>query len=205
MLLWLDVFINPVQITKTENSSHLFNQIYKLLENFYWINTILAFIILLIEATLLNFIIRNENFISRNSYLPMLIFFVLMSSSSALLTLTPVLFSNFFLIISISIIFNTYDEEEPFLKVFNAGFCIAIASIFYLPSALFLFLIWISFFVFSQYTWRNWLISIIGFITPYLFLIIYYYWFDKLEIFIDDYLMFFMNFHYPIADYSTFS
>jgi len=205
LLLWLDVFINPGQIAKTENPSPLFYQIYKLLENHYWINTILAFLILLSEGIFLNYIIRNENFISRNSYLPMLIFFILMSSSTNLLTITPALFSNLFLILSLRIIFNFYDEEEPFLQVFNAGFFIAIASLFYLPSAIFLLLFWISFFVFSQYTWRNWLISIIGFITPYLFLIVYYFWFDKLEIFVDNYLMFFMNFNSPIADYSIFA
>ena len=50
--------------------------------------------------------------------------------------------------------------------------------------------IWVSFFVFQNYSWRYLPMTIIGFFTPYLFLISYLFWYDRLDLLGSEWSMF---------------
>jgi hypothetical protein len=68
-----------------------------------------------------------------------------------------------------------------------------VASIIYLPSILFLIFIWVAFFIYRVSTTREWVIIWIGILAPYLYIAVYYFVFDKLNLFYDKYISFFIH------------
>jgi hypothetical protein len=73
-----------------------------------------------------------------------------------------------------------YEKHEAYATVFNIGTLLSVASMFYLPSFIFVLLIWVGFIIYRIISWREWFISILGLIFPYIFLGTYYFWNDCL-------------------------
>ncbi|MDP4267111.1 MAG: DUF6427 family protein [Bacteroidota bacterium] len=140
--------------------------------------------LILIESLLLNSLVYNAQLIKKDTYVPALIYIVLMCSTNEMMVFNPVLFSNLFLIIALKGIFRIYDESLTDKYIFETSFIVAVSSLFYFPSLIFILLIYISFVVYSLYSLRRWMIALIGLITPYLYVFTYYYLFNKLNPFI---------------------
>ena len=142
---WFNSFLNPVIIFHPFITTPFYNVLYSIFSINYslkLISVIIAFIVLCIEAVILNSIITQNKLLAKTTYLPILIYLILMSSVSTPLTFSPVLISNLFLLISFQKIFYIYDKEEPFAQIFNIGFLTSIASLFYFPSIYFITVIW---------------------------------------------------------------
>ncbi len=137
--------------------------------------------------------LTKYDLVPKNILIPAMVYMVLMSYSPNLLHLHHASISGLMIVIVLYFIFQVYAEEQAFPQVFNSGLLIGVASLFYFPSVYFLFFIWITFIVFSLYKWREWLIVLIGFIVPYIFLFTYYFWFDKLEVALLAYEDYFSN------------
>ena len=110
-----------------------------------------------------------------------------MSHRPALLSMYPSLIANFFIIIAMYQILTLYMEKEAYSKIFNISILLAIGSLFYFETIILLLFIWLTFNIYRIYFWREWVIPILGFLTVYLFLGVYYFWTDKLDIAIQHY------------------
>ncbi len=197
-IFWADSFIHPVLISEQTIIMPFYYLIFSILNNNVYLFVIIAFLILFIEAIILNQIVIKNKIFARNSFLPALVYMLLLSSYSSLQTLTPVIIANLFLIIALQKIFDIYDDEEPYAKVFNIGFLASLASLFYFYSLFFLVVIWASFIIYRIYNWREWLISLIGIITPYLFIGVWLFWHDKLNIILYQFLSYFRELNFNI-------
>ena len=181
-VMWVFAFISPVSLV-TENSMPFYSLFARLLREFSFAANCLAILLLIVQSIILNDIISKSRILNRDNYLPSLLYLVIMSSCPSLLTLHPVLFANFFLIIAVGRILTIYRQENIFSNVFDAGFLIGIASLFYFPAiALFPF-IWIGLTILRPFAWREWIIPLTGLIVPYFFVGVYYFWFDELGLF----------------------
>ena len=177
--MWVFAFISPVSLV-TENSMPFYSLFAQLLGEFSFAANCLAILLLVVQSIMLNDIIAKSQILSSHNYLPSLLYVVIMSSCPSLLTLHPVLFANFFLIIAIGRILIVYRQENIFPNVFDAAFLIGIASLFYFPAiALFPF-IWIGLTILRPFAWREWVIPLTGLIVPYFFAAVYFFWFDQL-------------------------
>jgi hypothetical protein len=195
VMLWLDAFITPKPPMIFEYQTPLYIVVVTLFSHLPPIvNVITALLLLLLQSYILNFTLVGNKIIPGNTFLPVLLYSVLMSYDPSLLRLHPVLIANLFLIMALRIILKIYNEKEPYIQIFNAGLFISIASLFYLPSLIFLVFIWIAFFIYRVSTTREWIIVMAGIIAPYLYLLVYYFWFDKLDIFYSKYIGFFARF-----------
>ncbi|MFH0894140.1 MAG: DUF6427 family protein [Bacteroidota bacterium] len=67
--------------------------------------------------------------------------------------------------------------------LFNTGFYISLASLFYLPSVFFFVVVWIGLLLFRASKATDWMISLSGLIIPYLYVLTYNFWNDNLEVF----------------------
>ncbi len=191
-ILWLDAFIAPKPPMIFEYQTPL----YQVVEGLFSylppiVNVITALLLLLLQSYILNFALVGNKIIPGNTFLPVLLYSVLMSYDPALLRLHPVLIANLLLIMALRIILKIYNEKEPYLQIFNAGLFISVASLFYLPSLIFLVFVWITFFIYRISNTREWVIVMAGIIAPYLYLLVYYFWFDKLDVFYSKYIGFF--------------
>jgi len=182
--LWLPAFINPIPMALVKTPMPLFGLIEYGVRNYPFIYNTVALLLIIVEAFFLNYILTRNNVVEENTYLAAFIYMLLMSSDKTFLTLHPLIFSNFFLLLVLYKLINTYRKEEAFSEVFDAAFFLSIASLFYFPSLVMFPVIWVILLFIRPFVWREWVISIVGLGLPYLFVFVYYFWMDELKSFL---------------------
>ena len=176
LLLWIPGFIHPAEIKLVGSTMPLFILVSNWLMNYKLLATLIALLLIILSGFILNYIINTHEILGKQSYMPALFYILLMSAFPALQTLHPCLFANIFLTLAIHQLFNTYRKDTAFSQIFNAGFLIAVASLFYLPAIMIFPLVWVALIVFRPFIWREWIIAFIGLIVPYIYLGVYYFW-----------------------------
>ncbi len=185
--------IYPVDVMPSRDIYPFYSIIYFWLGDFKILFSVMGFIFLFFETLMINNIITENKIVPKNSLLPGFLYVILMSFSPELLTLHPVLIANFFLILILNLVFKIYGQKKPFTLLYKLGLILGVASFFYFPVYLFLiFIFWFLFFLRSL-SWRELMIPVVGLITPYIFLVVWYFCFDQLEFVYYDYLKFFQS------------
>ncbi len=181
IIFWLDGFLFFRQTELPgRNAAPLYLMISDLFENYKLISLFFSFFFMLLQAFMFNRLIADKNIVDRNSWLPALIFIVLISSSFNLFGLQPIWFANFFMIIALEKVFEVFDEDTVNIEIFNVGLFISIASLFYFPATLFIILLIAALIIYYQINLRAILASVAGLLLPWIFVILYYYWYDLL-------------------------
>jgi len=140
-----------------------------------------GFILATVCAFLLNHLLDKNDLIIKNTSLTAFIFIILISYFPLFLTLNPVLISLFFLLMILKRLYESYGRSEPLNLFYATGFLGSIGSFFYSPfSFIWLYLVF-SMVILRSASWREYMSLLIGLFTPFLFLAVYYYWFDMLE------------------------
>jgi len=191
ILLWSHAFIHPPSMPSPDGPVPLYSLLYNLLHNFPHLTCILGFILTLISAFLMNSILTTNEIVLKNSSLSALLFIALMSYFPFLLTLHQVSIATLILLMILERLYKSYSKSESLELTYVSGFLIGIASLFYLPFIFFFFFLLVTFLVFRNIDWHEWVGSFIGLITPFIFLSVYYFWFDKLIIKAHEFFMFF--------------
>lgn len=181
---------SPINTYNNSPLMYLLNQI--LGNNSFFIITI-NFFLLIFEALLLKRVLSSNELIPKKSLLPSFIYIITLSSFLNFHILQPILFVNLFLILVLQFILTIYNKPESYISIFNIGALISVSSLFYFASVIFFAFILISFLVFSILKWREWVISILGFITTYILYFSFAFLFDNFEIEILKYKDFFQS------------
>lgn len=93
-----------------------------------------------------------------------------------------------------------HDASEPYFGLFNAGLFVSLASLFVFPFALLLLWVWIGLFITRTLQIRALLITIVGFITPYFFLLSAYFMTDQLYQQFEAYIAFYGSLTFTFAE-----
>jgi hypothetical protein len=180
-LIWIKSFIQPPDI-----KLH-----YELFEMPFWhfinshitgleiIQKIIAFILLIINALWLTRINTKFILIKSRTYLPAFFFGFICSSLVFMQDLNPALFAVTFFMPAVEKMFDSYKEEGLTYKYFEAALLISLSSMFYSRAALFMIVVWIALSILRATNWREWALTLAGFIIPYIFLIFILYFTDK--------------------------
>jgi len=175
--LWFKSFMNPVNFSfyPGEDAMILYQPINFLLGK----NTIASNIMALVFIILLAFLVLKLNvqyaFIPVRTFLPPTLFILTTSGMHELHSMHPVYPAALFLILTIDRIFNTYDKEVIHSNAFDAGIFLAIGSLFYLNLVFFFPLLWAGFIILKpKVNWREYILSTLGFILPWLAALAYY-------------------------------
>jgi hypothetical protein len=94
-------------------------------------------------------------------------------------------------------------RQNPSLQVLNATMSIAIASMIIPHAILLILLVWFGFLTYSVNSWREWIISIIGLILPYLYMFFAFFWNDNLQYIMKSYSKFFVELNFETSLPST--
>ncbi|MBE0648016.1 MAG: hypothetical protein IH596_09545 [Bacteroidales bacterium] len=180
LLLWGIGAIHPPVMPPPNGPVPLYSILFGWLSGIPYLAMCIGFLLVLFQAFWLNHIILRHNLASHNTSLPALLFLLFISLLPSWLTLTPVNISTFFLLFILRALLEAYNQEEPIELVYTAGFFVALSSFFYLPSLLFYGFILIAFLVYRSMKWREWISSLIGLITPFLYLVVLYFLTDRL-------------------------
>lgn len=124
-------------------------------------------LLLFVQAFMLNILEYNYR-LNRDVNMYAGVFFLLFSSfSPAFQVLSPVHFSNIFLFVALYELMDISKKQRPQGSIFNAGFFIGIAALFYPVSALYLILVFVSLNVLRGVIFRERLVALSGFLTVY--------------------------------------
>jgi hypothetical protein len=197
VLFWLPAFFHPV-LPDLDHAMPLYGLVSGWLAGSPALSSLISLMLVAGGALLLNYIVNEHEVLSRQSYLVGLLYIVLMSCAGQQLSFHPLLFANIFVMLAVHRLFSTYRRDAAFSEVFDSGFFIALAGLFYFPSVAIFPVIWVGLTVMRPFVWREWLISLFGLLVPFLFAAVFYFWNDRLPELLDKIL-------YPVKNhYSQF-
>ena len=153
------------------------------LENAFppYLNVLIALVLTLIQALIFNKIINGYNVLGKQTFLPALLYVTATSLFVPFVLLTPTLVCNFIVLWMIEKFLSIYRRDEVRSVMYDLGMMVALGTLIYFPFMAMMPLLWISLLIFRPFSWREWLAGIIGFITIFFFLAVYYFWNDSLS------------------------
>jgi hypothetical protein len=182
LLLWGRAFFVPPLMPVASGPVPLYKLLYLLLAGLPLVAVVLGYLLNLCSAFYLNFLLTKHEILPKNSSLAAFLFLFLVSYYPVLLTIHPVNICLFILLLILERVFDSYSRQEPLELAYSAGFLVGLGAMFYFPFIFFYLLILIAFIVFRTTSLREWIGSFIGLGSPFIFLIVYYFWFDEASV-----------------------
>lgn len=141
-----------------------------------WLNFIFLSALISAEAIYFNLIINRHEVLYKNSYLPSLIFALLISATPGLLQFHPAHFINLFILIILDRIFTVFKNEKVTSPLFDSAFLTGLAALLYFPALLLFPVLLIGLRILRPFNFKEWLIILIGFCLPFFFISVYMFW-----------------------------
>jgi hypothetical protein len=147
-------------------------------------NQVIAILIILLHAFLINYIASAHNILYKGSVLPGLFYVLLNSIYIEQLQLTPQLLSNTFVILLFNRLCYLYESEQPLFLVFESGILLGLGILFDYDLIIYLPFILLSVLYMTSFNLRFWVVAILGIIVPSYFLGVLFFLTDHLNDFI---------------------
>ncbi len=155
---------------------------------------ILSFLLVFVQCIIFNSLLIRNNVCPQNTYVPSVVYGLLMSLSYDYYILSPILISQTFILLGLNNIFSHVEYRTKKDEVIlNIGVYFGIATLFYLPSLIYYIITIITFILFTITVPRRYILLSFGFALPITLVSIYYYYHDGLNNFLHFYLF---NFFY---------
>ena len=198
LILWLNGFINCS--TEFLNEISVSMPLYSLISPYInfncYISKTLALVLALSQAFYLSKLNKDFIFIKQRTYLHALVFLMILSSSYLTQYAIPALFANFFVLFAIDWMFSSYKKNKTNIQLFNAGFFISIAGLFYLSAFFLIIPILIIYFILHTFRLKEFLVILVGFITPLFLSVGILFLIDGLELYINSIFDYIINSKY---------
>ena len=134
-----------------------------------------ALAVVAFQAIYFNVMINNRDILSKRNYVPGLFYLLFLNISFDCSTLSPVLMATTFVLLSFGTLVKQISRLQATDEVFEIGFLIGIAFLFYPPAFIFIFWAIASLAFFSGATLRQYSLAIFGFLFPILLTALYFY------------------------------
>ncbi|RMG76838.1 MAG: hypothetical protein D6714_20665 [Bacteroidetes bacterium] len=180
LLLRLSVFIVPGSVPENVHAGVLAEHLYHFFKPDSPGAHIFAFLLLLVQAMLLNALVIRHRLGHAPNLFPGVFYIMFCSAFPDFHTLSPVLLGNTFLIFALGELFKTYKNPQCADHIFNVGFWTGVASLFYFPFIFFVIGGLIGLGILRAFSIREQLILLFGAITPYFLAATYFFWHDQL-------------------------
>jgi len=179
--IWIPAFVPPKIIASTDsiNQMPFYLLINKYLNGNFILSGVIAFSIMMYEAFLMVRINARFVLVQQKTFLPALFFIIITGYSPYLLGWNAYLPSTLFVILTLNIIFGSYNDQPNSYRIFEAGILLGLGSLFYAPLIYLLPFIWISGMVQRHFYWREIAFPFIGFFLPYLFVFAFLFFTNK--------------------------
>lgn len=140
-----------------------------------------ATLVSVFQIVYFNYLLNHRDVYPDRTFWPGLIYMLFMHISFDCLTLSPVLMSTSFLLLAFGTLIRQMDRRGATDEVFEVGFYIGIAALFYLPSALFIIWVALSLLFYTGATFRQYSLTFFGFLFPIAATVLFYYLRDSLD------------------------
>ncbi|GJM27766.1 MAG: hypothetical protein DHS20C17_04010 [Cyclobacteriaceae bacterium] len=158
-----------------------------------WGYQMLAALILLLQCYLFNQLLISNKAYNENTYIPALIYMILMGSFFDFFTLSPVLMSCTFQLLVINGIFHHIAVKARDEQFLNIGLALGLSALLYLPTLAYFPISILALGLFSSMTFKKYILLFFGFLFPMVLVGIYFFWHGALLNFIESYFFAWMN------------
>lgn len=177
MVLRLPSFFFPEITLPAETDATLYQYLLNLLKpigsNFPVIYPIICLLLLYSQAVWLNRIINVQKLFARPNYLTGMSYLLVTALFTDWYRLSAPMWVSTIFIWVWSQLITLHSEKNPKTTIFNIGFFTSVAAFFYTPGIAFIILIMVGLTIARPFQLTEWIIGLIGLITPYYF---YYSW-----------------------------
>lgn len=177
IMLWLGPLLNASKIGLLSDQIKLplYDTLFGYLQSIEFAQKLFAFMLVLAIAFLLVRLNTRFIIINNRTYLPAIVYILLVSGIPDIQKLNPALISTFLILIIIEQVLDSYRFESLFYGFFTAAFFLGVGCLIYPFFAFYLITLWAGIILLRKFNWREWMFTILGFITPILFAFSYYY------------------------------
>ena len=138
-------------------------------------NVFLAGILVLAQALLVNYLVNHFNLLGKPTFLPALMYVTITALFTPFMVLSAPLICNFLVIWMLFKLFSFYKSDDAKSTAYDLGMIVAVGSLIYLPYIYLFLSIWIALVIFKPFNWREWISGILGYLTIFFFLAVFYY------------------------------
>jgi len=181
--LWMGNFLNPAvgSFPFDENPVLFYPLIDQLLATNSFGSLLCTLLLLIAQAFLLVQFNRKYILINHRTFLPALFYVLIAGIFVQLQPINPVILGTLFMFVAINFIYDIYRRDYALNRLYMAGFFVAAASMFWPPFAVFFIVIWIALTILRPFIGREWIVSLLGFLSPWFFVYTYYYVFLDID------------------------
>jgi len=167
-ILWISAYLSGQNATlQMQNNSNL-TELQTLLLPGTLFSNLFAFIFTLLNAFLLTQLNNKHTIIRTRTFLPVLIFLILMSSWNETHITNGSHFTLTLFITSLFFVLNMFHDRNASEEAFTGSLLISIGSLFINPLIFIIPVFWIGFMMMQSFSIKTLLASIIGTITPWI-------------------------------------
>ncbi len=183
IFLKLPIFLRPTVPQPQQTDGFLYKALLKWLHPFgNSLPVLYAFIaygLLYTQAIAFNRLVSEQRLMQRSNYLTGMCFLLVTSLFSEWNVLSAPLIINTLLIWVWAKMSGLHNDPQPKTSLFNIGIAIGLSTFFYFPSLAFAALIIFGLALTRPFKLAEWLIALLGIITPYYFLLAWVFLTDK--------------------------
>lgn len=179
LVLKLPMFLHPVKPVVNQGDNYLYKKLLQLLEpltvNANFVFSLLAFLLLFTQATLLNRISNTLKLLPRQNFLAGMAYILATSLLKDWNTFSAPLLVNSVMIFAWYKMTSLYNSSKPKTAIFNLAVLTGILPLVYSPAVAFLILLLLAVLITRPFRITEILVAILGFLTPYYFLFVILY------------------------------
>ena len=203
--LWIPVFISHVsEVAVGSPTTPLYNVIADVLGSSSLAMTIVAFVVLGTSVFFFNSMMSVNQLVTRNSSIGAFVFVLCLSVAPIQDEFYPFLLACPFIMIVMQTVYLIYQVEKTEAYLMNAGFFLAVASMFYFPSIILIFWVLLAMLIMNIRKPKHYLIPVLGFLFPYFILFVCFFFNKTLIDSTRDYLLAFKELGFERFEIRTF-
>ena len=181
-LLKMPLFLFPKNIAAASTDGKLYQWFISLLPpDHAMLSSTIAFVLLYLQALMINYLVIEYKMMPRGNYLPAMAFILITSLLPGWNFLSSPMLANTFIIWMFISLFRLYSAANAKAQVYNIGLIAGIASYIYFPSAAFVICILLGLLILKPFRLHEIFLFITGCFTPYYFHIVYLFLTDRLH------------------------
>jgi hypothetical protein len=155
-----------------------------------WLNVLLTTLLIGGQAVYVNYIASVNKLFKSNSFLAALFYVLLNGAGLVLFSLNLILIVNTFVLLLLHQLFKLYNLQQAATTLFNIGFFVGLATVFYNPLIVLLPLAIYGIAYIRTPKGKDFLILLIGLLVPFTYWTTYLYLTNQLITTIDNYVLF---------------
>jgi hypothetical protein len=172
-LVKIQALLHPILPVSTPNSP-VYQTLLHVLGWFFgknaWGYTLLAVLLLLLQALYLNFVANRYRLFPRNTYMPAFVYIFLSAITPIRDSFNEMLLVNFCLIATLNALFRFAQSGHPHRYIFNAGFFISLAMLLQFSAVVYILLLVWAMLRLRPFNANEWFVGFLGLFTPIYFL-----------------------------------